>query len=231
MTLQERTLVMEPLPDMELAARRSSSSSMPAYQGGGGRARVNQSPARAPVFIVDADELSRRTMERALQRAGHSVHTFGTAEALLNALRRTTPAAVCIDSSLPGMSGLQAVPLIRAHSPNIGVVMVSGDQQVRGVVQALRAGAWDYLTKPIDGETLVQCVGQAIRDQASTAPALGSLDRNGFETSTAMTLDELERHAIEAALKRTRGNVTQAMKQLGIGRTTLYRKLKRYGLR
>jgi DNA-binding NtrC family response regulator len=46
-----------------------------------------------------------------------------------------------------------------------------------------------------------------------------------------MTLDDLERLAIEAALKRSRGNVTRAMRQLGIGRTTLYRKLKRYNLR
>jgi two-component system response regulator RegA len=123
------------------------------------------------------------------------------------------------------MSGLQAVALLKAHSASISVLMVSGDQRVRGVVQALRAGAWDYLTKPVDGETLVQCVAHAIRDQASKSAT------RGLEAARAMTLDELERHAIEAALERTRGNVTQAMKQLGIGRTTLYRKLKRYGLR
>lgn len=46
-----------------------------------------------------------------------------------------------------------------------------------------------------------------------------------------MKLSELERYAIEAALERTGGNVTRAMRQLGIGRTTLYRKLKKYGLR
>ena len=46
-----------------------------------------------------------------------------------------------------------------------------------------------------------------------------------------MKLSELERFAIEAALQRTGGNVTRAMRQLGIGRTTLYRKLKKYGLR
>jgi transcriptional regulator of acetoin/glycerol metabolism len=46
-----------------------------------------------------------------------------------------------------------------------------------------------------------------------------------------MKLSELERYAIEAALQRTGGNVTRAMRQLGIGRTTLYRKLKKYGLR
>jgi DNA-binding NtrC family response regulator len=199
---------------------------MPAFQSGVRSRSTGSAAARPLVFIVDSEELSRRNMERALQRAGHQVQTFGTAEALLNALNRTTPAVVCIDPSLPGMSGLQAVPLIRAHSPNIGVVMVSSDQHVRGVVQALRAGAWDYLTKPIDGESLVHCVGQTIRDRASKeSPRVTS------ELSASMTLDQLERHAIEAALKRTRGNVTQAMKQLGIGRTTLYRKLKRYGLR
>jgi DNA-binding NtrC family response regulator len=217
---------MATLPELELAARRPSAP-LPPYQSGAARSRsTNSSVARGLVFVVDSEELSRRNMERALQRAGHQVQTFGSAEALLTALNRNTPAAVCIDPSLPGMSGLQAVPLIRAHSANIGVVMVSSDQHVRGVVQALRAGAWDYLTKPIDGETLVQCVSQAIRDQSGKEPP-----RSTLELSTTMTLDELERHAIEAALKRTRGNVTQAMKQLGIGRTTLYRKLKRYGLR
>jgi transcriptional regulator of acetoin/glycerol metabolism len=48
---------------------------------------------------------------------------------------------------------------------------------------------------------------------------------------TPMTMDDLERYAIEAALRRTRGNVTRAMRQLGIGRTTLYRKLKKYGIK
>lgn len=218
-------MVMATLPELELAARRPSAP-LPPYQGSAARSRTSAAAARPLVFVVDSEELSRRNMERALHRAGHPVQTFGTAEALLAALPRATPSAVCIDPSLPGMSGLQAVPLIRAHSPNISVVMVSGDQHVRGVVQALRAGAWDYLTKPIDGETLVQCVSQAIRDQANKGA-----NRSAAELNTAMTLDELERQAIEAALKRTRGNVTQAMKQLGIGRTTLYRKLKRYGLR
>lgn len=217
---------MATLPELELAARRPSAP-LPPYQTGAARSRSTSAAAsRSLVFVVDSEELSRRNMERALQRAGHPVQTFGTAETLLAALGRTIPAAVCIDPVLPGMSGLQALPLLRAHSPSISVVMVSSDQHVRGVVQALRAGAWDYLTKPIDADTLVQCVGQAIRDQASN-----SKSNSTAVLSTAMTLDELERHAIEAALKRTCGNVTQAMKQLGIGRTTLYRKLKRYGLR
>jgi DNA-binding NtrC family response regulator len=217
---------MANLPELELAARRPSAP-LPSYQTGAARSRsANPAASRSLVFVVDSEELSRRNMERALQRAGHSVQTFGTAEALLAALNRASPAAVCIDPVLPGMSGLQALPLVRAHSATIRMVMVSSDQHVRGVVQALRAGAWDYLTKPVDADTLVQCVGQAIRDQANNGT-----NRSTSELSTSMTLDELERHAIEAALKRTSGNVTQAMKQLGIGRTTLYRKLKRYGLR
>jgi DNA-binding NtrC family response regulator len=65
--------------------------------------------------------------------------------------------------------------------------------------------------------------------QSSTEPRTND-DLRGL-AEKPMSMDDLERYAIEAALRRTRGNVTRAMRQLGIGRTTLYRKLKKYGLR
>ena len=68
-------------------------------------------------------------------------------------------------------------------------------------------------------------------DLASPPKAGDDLDPVRVLVKRPMKLSELERFAIEAALQRTGGNVTRAMRQLGIGRTTLYRKLKKYGLR
>ena len=62
-------------------------------------------------------------------------------------------------------------------------------------------------------------------------PSDPDLDPVRILVKRPLKLSELERFAIEAALERTGGNVTRAMRQLGIGRTTLYRKLKKYGLR
>lgn len=68
-------------------------------------------------------------------------------------------------------------------------------------------------------------------DEPRVAPPADELDPVRVLVKRPMKLSELERYAIEAALERTGGNVTRAMRQLGIGRTTLYRKLKKYGLR
>jgi len=68
-------------------------------------------------------------------------------------------------------------------------------------------------------------------DLASPPRKEDELDPVRVLVKRPMKLSELERYAIEAALQRTGGNVTRAMRQLGIGRTTLYRKLKKYGLR
>jgi DNA-binding NtrC family response regulator len=165
-------------------------------------------------------------MERALQRAGHVVQAFSGAEAFMQALSQAKPHAICLDASLPGLSGPTAIELIRKRSANSRMILLSSDRNVRGAVDAVRAGAWDYLTKPVTTDALVQCVTEALSSGRSNGSTSAMID-----IDAAITLDELERAAIEAALRRTRGNVTRAMKQLGIGRTTLYRKLKRYGLR
>jgi DNA-binding NtrC family response regulator len=165
-------------------------------------------------------------MERALQRAGYTVQAFAHADAFLQALAHAKPNAICLDASLPGLSALSAIEVIRKRSASSRMILISADRNLRGAVDAVRAGAWDYLTKPVHTETLVQCVTEALASTLSPANSASTID-----IDAAMTLDQLERVAIEAALRRTRGNVTRAMKQLGIGRTTLYRKLKRYGLR
>jgi len=209
-------------PEMSLAPRSTGVRriSYPAPRGTGpGTSR------RGLMFVVDQDAASRRLMERALSNAGHSVETFSNADSLLSSLKKATPTAIFIDQSLPGLSGVQAVALIRAQSSAIRVVIVSVDKDIRGVVQAVRAGAFDYLTKPLHSETLVQCAKEAVSQASARSSSAAALE------DSSLTLDELEKRAIHAALHRAQGNVTKAMRQLGIGRTTLYRKLKRYGLR
>jgi DNA-binding NtrC family response regulator len=71
----------------------------------------------------------------------------------------------------------------------------------------------------------------APKNDFASPPKEDELDPVRILVKRPMKLSELERYAIEAALQRTGGNVTRAMRQLGIGRTTLYRKLKKYGLR
>ncbi len=74
-------------------------------------------------------------------------------------------------------------------------------------------------------------LGTPPRAEAAANPRPDEVDPVRVLVKRPMKLSELERYAIEAALERTGGNVTRAMRQLGIGRTTLYRKLKKYGLR
>lgn len=115
------------------------------------------------VFLVDDDASVRKALGRLLRSAGYVVRTFGSAEAFLEA-DRTVQGSACVllDVRMPGLHGQAVHQLIRASDPTLPVVFVTGHGDITMGVEAMKAGAVDFLPKPVSADRLFAVVEQAL---------------------------------------------------------------------
>lgn len=121
------------------------------------------------VLVVDDDPLITELAALHLRDAGYDSESFGNSEAFLDALEDEDPAAVLLDINLPGQSGLQALARIKDLYPDLPVIMLTADEKVQTIVHAMRLGAYDYVTKPLDSGSLVTAVGNAAEKRRFTS--------------------------------------------------------------
>ena len=119
-------------------------------------------------YIVEDDAALRGTMRRILTSAGIYSEEFGSAEALLEGYGGRPLGCVLLDVRLPGMSGLDLLPLLRAQAPPNKIIVLSGNADIALAVAAVRAGAVEVLEKPFRRERLLEAVDLAFRSIAST---------------------------------------------------------------
>lgn len=110
------------------------------------------------VAIIDDDESVRATTDSLVRSLGYIVHTFASAEDFLRSNRLDDFACVMADVQMPGLSGVQLQERLRAQGYRVPFIFFTAfpDEKVRA--QALAAGAICYLTKPFDGNTLIECL-------------------------------------------------------------------------
>ena len=108
------------------------------------------------VAIIDDDASVRATTDSLVRSLGHIVHTFASAEEFLRSNRLDDFSCVIADVQMPGMSGVELQAHLLTQGDQVPFIFVTAfpDEGVRA--QALRAGAICYLTKPFDGESLIQ---------------------------------------------------------------------------
>jgi DNA-binding NtrC family response regulator len=110
-------------------------------------------------LIVDDDEQLRTTLLRRFQRLGHAVTAANSAEEALSHLDRERYDIALLDLHLPGMSGIDLLHQLKARQPEMEVLLLTGHGSIETAIEALKGGAYDYLTKPFhlpDLETHVQ---------------------------------------------------------------------------
>jgi DNA-binding NtrC family response regulator len=113
------------------------------------------------VLIVEDERVLAEAMTDYLARHGFETAMAGSGEAALDAIHRSEPDLVVLDYQLPGMDGLEVLREIRQRAPQAEVVMLTAHGSVKTAVEAMRAGAFDYLTKPVDLEELALVLGRA----------------------------------------------------------------------
>jgi two-component system CheB/CheR fusion protein len=114
------------------------------------------------VFIVDDDEKIRDALLVVLEDDGRIVETHESCEAFLEAYRPSKHACLLIDAYLPGMTGLELLRKLRADGQNLPAIMITGDGDVTIAVEAMKAGATDFIEKPVGREELLASLDRAL---------------------------------------------------------------------
>jgi two-component system response regulator HydG len=115
------------------------------------------------VLIVDDEDDFRRTCELIVRTFGHRTRTATSADDAMESLAEEDFDVVLLDILMPETSGLQALREIKAEHPEVEVIMMSGHASVPWAVEAIRAGAADYLVKPFEGDSLRRSLAVAAR--------------------------------------------------------------------
>ena len=120
------------------------------------------------VFVVDDDVSVRESLELLIDFAGWKAETFASAEAFLARPRSLTPSCLVLDISLPDLNGLELQKLIASDRIDMPIIFITGHGDVPMTVQAMKAGAVEFLTKPFDDEVLLTAIRQAIARSSAT---------------------------------------------------------------
>ena len=121
------------------------------------------------VYVVDDDVSVRESLEHLIRWCGWEPQTFASAEDFLARSRTDGPSCLVLDVSLPHLSGLDVQERI-VDRTDIPIIFITGYGDVPTTVQAMKAGAAEFLTKPLSDEVLLEAIGQAI-ERSRTALA------------------------------------------------------------
>jgi DNA-binding NtrC family response regulator len=140
------------------------------------------------VLIIEDEAVLAKKIAKFLQRQGFEVRVAGNGRDGLDTLKAFLPDAVVLDFNLPGeMNGLEVLKRIRSFDPGIKVVMVTGQGNVRLAVDAMKAGAFDYLSKPVVLSELTLLIDRAIGQNRTE----GQLHYFREKQATAGSLDQI----------------------------------------
>ena len=118
--------------------------------------------SRPIVFVVDDDVSVRESLELLVRNAGWQPETFESAQEFLNRPRPQVPSCLVLDLSLPGISGLDLQKQVSTERSDMPIIFITGHGDVPKSVQAMKAGAAEFLTKPVSQELLLAAIRQAL---------------------------------------------------------------------
>jgi FixJ family two-component response regulator len=120
------------------------------------------STAAPVVFVVDDDVSVRESLELLIQNEGWLPKTFVSAQEFLDCPRALVPSCLLLDISLPGLNGLDLQKRIATERSDLPIIFITGYGDVPKTVQAMKAGAVEFLTKPFNDEVLLTAIRQAL---------------------------------------------------------------------
>lgn len=124
----------------------------------------NQPPV---IRVIDDDVSFRRAIQRLLQTSGYLVEDYGSVGDMLLAGIGSKHGCLILDIHMPGPSGLDLQDMLRTHAHSLPVIFVTAEATVHESVRAMKAGAADFLLKPVEAETLLASIDKTLQDAAS----------------------------------------------------------------
>lgn len=168
------------------------------------------------VFVVDDDPSVRKSLTRLLGSSGYAVEAFASAREFLAREPHPGPCCLVLDVRMPGLTGLQLQETLTAGGRRMAIVFVTGHADVPKTVKAMKGGAVDLLTKPVDAKDLIaaiqRCVAKSARDLGTAALVTEVQQRIKMLTSREM---EVFAHVVTGMLNK------QIAAALGIGEKTV----------
>jgi DNA-binding NtrC family response regulator len=150
------------------------------------------------VFVVDDDTSIRESLRNLIRSAGLSVQTFASAKEFLANPRPNAPSCLVLDVQLPGLSGLDLQQELVKDGVQIPIIFITGHGDIPMSVRAMKAGALEFLTKPVNAEDLLDAIQQAIARDHRARQQQEKVTPHNFEeivgTSAALkaVLNEVE---------------------------------------
>ena len=173
-------------------------------------------PAAPLVFVVDDDASVRKSLARLIKTAGYEAEVFASVAEFLARRPYDGPCCLVLDVRMPGLTGLDLQEALRAAGQRLSIVFITGYRDVPVSVKAMKGGAVDFLTKPVDEGVLLGAIRQAVdRTQADRRRLARETEvQNRIKTLTP-------REAAVFALVVTGMLNKQIGSELGIGEKTV----------
>lgn len=165
-------------------------------------------PIDRKILVVDDDAVTRKILERFLKTLGCEVTLAESYDQALLTLALDPPNVVLSDIDMPGQSGLELLQKIKEIVPDMTVILITAQNDMRSTVQAMQQGAYDYLTKPIDFERLHTILRHAVMTQDLSDRLSKIVDESAQNYSLDNILIGRSRGMIE--IYKTIGNVSQS---------------------
>jgi len=172
---------------------------------------MSQQQANHPgtFLVVDDDEAFRTRLVKALISRGYETHGAATVAEAIKIASQVSPDGAVVDLRMPGGSGLDLIPELVSQLPGIQIVVLTGYGSIATAVEAVRRGAINYLTKPLDADQILAAFDREAEPPAESIPSLA----------------RVEWEHIQRILHDCNGNISMAARKLGLHRRSLQRKL------
>jgi FixJ family two-component response regulator len=183
---------------------------------------------RPVIHVVDDDESVRGAMKRLLASAGYGVQTYASAGEFLLHPPHDTPGCLLLDLRMPGPSGLDLQESLVRHGVRLPVIFFTGHGDLATGIRAMKAGAVDFLTKPVERKPLLAAIENALQADAARRASNGAdadlrarfaqltaREREVFELVVAGQLNKQIAGALGIAERTVKAQRAQVMTKLG----------------
>lgn len=204
-----------------------------------GAARVAAEDKRGHIMLVEDDSVLRLLLRNSLEDAGYAVLPTESRPEALAALKRADDIAVAIvDLGLPPvehttLEGLALIRTISAEYPSIKIIVLTGQDEEQSAFEAIKEGAFDFLSKPARSQDIMLAVQRAFlfhrKEQDMLADGHARLQINTRYTDGLKAVrEEAEEKLVRQVLKDTGFNVYKSAEKLGIKRESIYYFMKKF---
>ena len=197
------------------------------------------------VYFVDDDRGMIHSSVQWLTLSGLKVQAFVDPKVLLKTIKPKSPCVVVSDIKMPDLDGMSLMQHLHAKDKELPVILITGHGDIPLAVDAMKKGAYEFLTKPFSPEKLLEIIKSAQAKRmhqlampkqeaepaaVSSQEAAEKTDVSGEAGPLNVLVDDYEKTVIEAALKKHGGDIVLVLDDLNLPRRTLNAKMKKYGI-